>query len=175
MRRLAEETRIRRFMRSLGAAAREETRAYFTGGVSAVLLGWRTSTIDVDVMFVPDRDELLRALPTLKDELEINIELASPSHFLPELPGWEERSLFVAREGRVSFYHYDPYSQALAKIERGHAQDQADVRAMLDAGLVQPAQLRELFEAIVPRLYRFPAVDPQSLRGALDQALGGRG
>ncbi len=161
-------------MRSLGAGAREETRAYFTGGVSAVLLGWRTATIDVDVVFVPDRDELLRLLPGLKEELEINIELASPAHFLPELPGWEERSPFIAREGHVSFHHYDLYSQALAKIERGHAQDRADVQAMLDSGLVQPARLRELFEVIVPRLYRHPAVDPRSLRGALDEALGGR-
>ena len=26
----------------------------------------------------------------------------------------------VAREGGLDFYHYDPYGQALAKIERGH-------------------------------------------------------
>jgi hypothetical protein len=32
---------------------------------------------------------------------------AAPSHFIPELPGWETRSLFIAREGLVSFYHYD--------------------------------------------------------------------
>lgn len=64
-------------------------------------------------------DRLFRALPQLKEELEINIELASPDPFIPELPGWQERSLFVAREGRLSFYHYDLFAQALAKIERG--------------------------------------------------------
>ena len=173
MRRLAEADRIRRFMRSLGAAATQETRVYFTGGVSAVLLGWRSATIDVDVAFVPDRDELLRILPALKDELELNIELASPAHFLPELPGWEERSPFIAREEKVSFHHYDFYAQALAKIERGHAQDRTDVEAMLGAGLVQTARLRELFEMIVPHLYRFPAVDPASLHRALEEALAG--
>ena len=171
MRPLAEEGRVRQFMRSLGAAARDETRVYFTGGVSAVLLGWRAATIDIDLTIVPDRDELLRMFPALKDELELNVELAAPSHFLPELPGWEERSVFIAREGLVSFYHYDFYAQALAKIERGHAQDRADVDSMLAAGLVEAQRLRELFETIVSRLYRFPAIDPASLRQALDEAL----
>ncbi len=174
MRRLAEEPAIRAFMRSLGAAAREETRVYFTGGVSAVLMGWRPATIDVDLAFVPDRDDLLRLLPALKDELQLNIELAAPSHFVPELPGWEARSPLIAREGKVSFHHYDFYAQALAKIERGHAQDRTDVEAMLDARLVEAGRLRELFETIVPDLYRYPAVDPPSLRRALDEALAGR-
>ncbi len=58
MRRLAEEARIRAFMREIGQAAREEARVYFTGGASAVLQGWRDRTIDV--LIVPDRDELLR-------------------------------------------------------------------------------------------------------------------
>ena len=173
MRRLAEPDRIRQFMRLLGAAARSEASAYFTGGASAVLMGWRAATIDVDVAFVPDSDDLLRALPDLKDQLELNVELASPSDFLPELPGWNGRSVFVVREGKVSFFHYDFYAQALAKIERGHAQDRLDVRSMLDAGLVVPDTLRELFDAIVPELYRYPAVDPPALRRAVVEALAG--
>lgn len=162
-------------MRSVGAAAREETRVYFTGGVSAVLLGWRSATIDVDLTFVPERDDLLRLLPALKDELQLNVELASPSQFVPELPDWEARSPFIAREGKVSYFHYDFYSQALAKIERGHVQDHADVRAMLDRGLVEPGRLRELFATIVASLYRYPAVDPASLSRAVDEALASRG
>ena len=175
MRRLAEADRIRRFMQSLAASTREETLVYFTGGVSAVLMGWRAATIDVDVAFVPDRDEVLRALPGLKEELELNVELARPSDFIPELPGWGERSVFIERAGALSFYHYDFYSQALAKIERGHGQDRADVEAMLGSGLVRPGRLRELFEAIVPLLHRYPAIDPESLRRALGEALVGQG
>jgi hypothetical protein len=174
MRRLAEDTRIRRLMQALGAAANAETRVYFTGGATAVLEGWRATTVDVDIRIVPDRDEMLRAIPALKEDLELNIELASPADFIPELPAWEGRSRFIAREGRASFYHYDFYAQALAKIERGHAQDAADVAAMLDRGLVAPGRLRELFEAIEPRLYRYPAVDPRSFRRALETTLAGR-
>ena len=68
----------------------------------------------------------------------------------------------------LSFYHYDLYSQALAKIERGHAQDRLDVMAMRDEGLVQPERLRELFAAIEPEMYRYPAIDPRSFRAAVD-------
>jgi hypothetical protein len=174
MRRLAEADRIRKLMRALGASAKDETRVYFTGGASAVLLGWRASTVDVDLAFLPDRDELLRILPGLKNDLALNVELASPADFLPALPGWEDRSVFIAREGKVSFYHYDFYAQALAKIERGHAQDLADVEEMLNTDLVEPKALRGFFEAIVPRLYRYPAVDEGTLRRALDAALAGR-
>lgn len=171
MRRLTEAGSLREFMRALGAAAREEARVYFTGGVSAVLMGWRASTIDIDLAIVPERDEVLRALPGLKDRLEINVELVWPPRFLPELPGWESRSPFIAKEGHLQFHHYDFYAQALAKIERGHAQDLRDARSMLDAKLVEAARLRELFETIVPLLYRYPAVDPPSLRRALEEAL----
>ena len=53
-------------MRSLGAAAQGDARAYFTGGVSAVLMGWREATIDVDLTIVPERDEVLRSMTVLR-------------------------------------------------------------------------------------------------------------
>ncbi len=173
MRRLTERWRLELFMRALGQAARADARVYFTGGASAVLLGWRATTIDVDLELVPDRDELLRAIAGLKERLEINVELASPAHFIPAVRGWESRSVFIAREGLVSFYHYDFYAQALAKIERGHLQDQSDVAAMLGTGLVAPTRLRELFDAISGDLYRYPAIAPAAFRRALDEALAG--
>ena len=160
-------------MQEIGKAAREETRVYFTGGASAVLLCWRGQTIDVDVHFAPELDELLRALPELKEALHVNVELASPADFIPELPGWQERSVFVTREGQATFFHYDFLAQALAKIERGHAVDRSDVAEMLRRGLVTAKGLREMFEAIRPNLYRYPAIDPDSFRRALDEALRG--
>lgn len=175
MRALARADRIRRFMDALAAAARQETRVYFTGGATAVLSGWRDTTIDVDVTLVPEHDALLRAIPALKDALEINVELASPAHFIPVPAGWEERSPFIARIGPLSFHHYDLYAQALSKVERGHAQDVQDVQEMLRRNLVDPAGAREYFSRIEPDLYRFPAIDPAAFRRAVDQAFGGGG
>ena len=171
MRALADGDRIHRFMRALGAASPEEARVYFTGGATAVLHGWRASTIDVDIRVVPEHDALFRAIPQLKEQLQINVELASPDQFIPVKDGWEDRSPFVGREGRVSFHHFDLYAQALSKIERGHAQDAEDVREMLGRGLVEREALRAYFEAIAPRLYRYPALDPASFRQAVEEAV----
>jgi hypothetical protein len=172
VRELADEARIRRFMQALGEAARDEGDCYFTGGATAVLLGWRASTLDVDIMLEPDQDEALRALPSIKEELAVNVELASPADFIPLPQGWRERSISIAHEGRLSFRHIDLYSQALAKLERGHAQDVDDVREMLARGLIEPAYIRARFTEIEPELYRFPAVDPTDFRGSVEAFLG---
>ncbi len=160
MRDLANADKIVKFMSVFGRHARQEARVYFTGGATAVLLGWRDSTIDVDLRFVPELDELFRAIPAIKEQLQLNVELAAPSDFIPALPGWEDRSQYIGREGKASFYHYDPYSQALAKIERGHAQDARDVEAMINRGLVERPRLLSLFAEIESQLYKYPAIDP---------------
>ena len=171
MRQLADADRVRQLMRALGAEADQAARVYFTGGATAVLLGWRATTIDVDLRLFPETDRLLRAIPALKEQLRLNIELACPADFIPELPGWQDRSLYIASEGRLACYHYDLYAQALAKIERGHSQDLQDVRAMLDRGLIEAHAVRRHFDEIEPLLYRYPALHPPSFRQAVEDAL----
>lgn len=171
MRDLANKERIFEFMQRFGRAARSTVRVYFTGGSTAVLFGWRDSTVDIDLRFQPETDELFRAIPKLKEDLQINVELAAPSDFIPALPGWEERSVYIDTVGNVSFYHYDPYSQVLAKIERGHAQDKTDVEAMLNSGLVDRKKLLSLYSEIEPELYRYPAIDTASFTQAVNQAV----
>ena len=164
MRAETSRNKIEQLMTELGQAVRSPGRIYFTGGVSAVLLGWRDTTLDVDLKADPEPQGFFEALPGLKDAIDINIELASPDDFIPTLPGWRDRSIHIATHGSLSFYHYDFYSQALAKIERYHVRDQSDVQQMLASGLVQRDRLKELFEEIEPKLIRFPAIDAQSLR-----------
>ncbi len=50
--------------------------------------------------------------------LELDVELASPPDFIPELPCWRERGPRVLREGSLSVHHFDFHSQAPSKIER---------------------------------------------------------
>lgn len=111
----------------------------------------------------------------------MNIGTASPGEFVGAfvsggLPsGWEERSAFIAREGQLTFRHFDFYSQALAKLERGHERDLADVQAMRQRELVDPDRLLALFEEIEPQLYLFPAISPERFRERVEQvALNGR-
>jgi hypothetical protein len=126
--------------------ARETTSdadVFLVGGTSAVLIGWPESTIDIDLAIRPESDAMLRAIPLLKERLDVNVELASPEHFIPVPIGWEARSPIIKRIGRVTYHHYDFVAQALSKIERGHGRDE---------------------------LYRYPAIDPPSFRRAVDTA-----
>jgi hypothetical protein len=157
-------------MRELGAAADAEAIVYLTGGATAVLVGWRQSTIDVDIRLDPQSDALLRAVQRLKNDLGVNVELASPVDFVPVAEGWEERSPFVTREGQVTFRHFDPYAQALAKLERGHAQDLEDVNALVEKGLVEPARALAYFGEIEALLHRYPAIDPRAFRRRVEAA-----
>jgi hypothetical protein len=171
LRAAADADRIRRLARELGRVVSPGTRMYLTGGATAVLEGWRDSTVDIDIRFEPDSDVALSRIRDLKEELALNVELASPLDFLPPLPGWEERSRFRFRDGNLEVFDFDPYSQALSKLQRGFDLDLEDVKSMVESGQVEPARLRELLDAIEPDLFRFPAVDPASLRAAVESLL----
>jgi hypothetical protein len=175
MRKRASRDRVIAFMRRLGREPGGRGRVYFTGGASAVLDGWRETTVDIDVELEGEAERLLQSLPAIKDELHVNVELAAPHHFVPELPGWRERSRYIGSEGELHFYHYDPYAQAIAKIERGHAQDTKDVSTMFDRGLIRGDELLRLFVLIEPELYRYPAIDPSSLRRKVEATARGHG
>lgn len=172
MRQRADADRVLAFARALGRASTRDATLYLTGGATAVTLGWRNTTLDVDIRLEPDSDELLRRIAELKEQLDVNVELASPPDFIPALPGWQDRSLFVVQEGRLSVRHFDLYSQALSKVERGFEHDLADVAAMLERGLVERPRARDLFDAIEPDLHRYPAIDPASFRAKVERALG---
>ncbi|MEM7587074.1 MAG: DUF6036 family nucleotidyltransferase [Acidobacteriota bacterium] len=169
MRPVADAARVERFIEALSRSVRAPTRVYLTGGATAVLEGWRETTVDIDLKLIPDSDELLRAIPRLKEEIGINVELAAPDQFIPEVPGWRERSRFIKQARQLSFYHYDHYSQALAKLERGHEKDLLDVKSMLRAGRIELSELQRLFEEIEPMLFRYPAIDPKSFRSSVEQ------
>lgn len=154
-------------MSALGQRTTGEGRIYLTGGSTAIMYGWRTSTIDVDIKADPEPAGFFEAIARIKDDLDLNVELAAPDQFIPPLPGWQDRSIFITREGGLSFYHYDLYSQALSKIERGHERDISDVEAMIQRHLILPGRLQELFHSIEASLIRYPAITPEAFKAAV--------
>lgn len=66
---------LRLFMREVARTSRGEGRVYLTGGASAVLFGWRASTVDVDISLVPDDSRVLRAIhaPAFRARVERTI------------------------------------------------------------------------------------------------------
>ena len=169
MRERVTSERLQEFMRILGDRLTQQTRVFLVGGATAVLFGWRNATIDIDLKVIPDSDESLQLFSILKDRLDVNIELASP--VIPALPGWEERSSFIAQVGKVTFLHYDFYAQALAKIERGHDFDLSDLHHLLKARLIDAKKLMQLFSQVEDQLFRYPAVNPEVFRRAVKQVV----
>ena len=151
--------KVHLLMRRLGEQATGPGRIYLVGGASAVLVGWRSTTVDVDLKLAPEPPGVFQAIADAKEALDMNVELAAPDDFIPPLPDWQKRSPAVARHGSVAFFHYDFYAQALAKIERGHEQDWGDVRAMHQFGLIERQRLAALFDAIKTDIPRYPAID----------------
>lgn len=166
-----DREKLLRFLEELSKRAKSAGKIYLTGGASAVLYGWRTSTIDIDLKLDPEPAGIFEAIRDLKEQLHINVELASPDDFLPPVPDWQSRSLLIAHFGNVEFRHYDFVGQALAKLERGHTKDVLDVREMLARNLVTIQALHEGLTAIVPALLRYPSLDEDQLKRKITEAL----
>lgn len=169
MRGQTDRPKLERFMQSLGERVHGAGRIYLVGGATAVLTGWRESTIDIDLKLGTEPPGLFQAIAAIKDDLDVNVELASPDQFIPALPGWEERSRYIGRFGQLAFFHYDFYAQALAKLQRGHDRDRLDLAALLRLGLIEKTILRRLFSAIEPELIRYPAIDPAEFRRVVEE------
>ncbi|MBM3831948.1 MAG: hypothetical protein FJ403_01485 [Verrucomicrobia bacterium] len=169
-RRVTIET-LEQFMQELAAAARSPGNVYFTGGATALLLNFREQTIDIDLKLDPEPKGVFEAIAVLKDRLNLNVKLASPEDFIPAAANWRERSRHIASIGRLQFYHYDFSLQALAKLERGHAQDLEDVAHFVSGGYVSVDELKRRFAEIEPGLLRYPAIDAQQFRKKVEEFL----
>ena len=103
-------------------------------------LGLRAATVDID--YVADADDPAAladfelAVRHLKNELDINIEPASPADFLPIPRSALDQSRYVGQYGAVSVYHYHLPSLILSKAARGLEQDLDDVIRLVRAGAV---------------------------------------
>ena len=155
-------------MDRLARSVKSPGKIYFTGGATALLLGFRQQTIDVDVKLDPEPVGAFEAIAVLKNELDINVELAAPSDFIPPSAHWREDSKHIASIGDVDFYHFDFTLQALAKLERGHKQDIKDARDFVARRYTDAQKLRTTFAEIEPNLVRYPAIDPVDFKKNVD-------
>jgi hypothetical protein len=170
MRREVTRDRLRDLMREIARTAPRgrHHHVYFVGGGTAVLAGWRPSSLDAD-LFAED-ESVFRDVQGIKERLDMNVEFARPEHFVPPLRGSEDRHVFVETVGDVSFYHYDPYAQVFAKVVRGFDRDLEDARQFARSGMVDPKGLRALVAEIPPSSYaRYPNLSPQTVAQAVEE------
>lgn len=172
MREEITKQRLVSFMKELArnAPRRGAYRVYFVGGGTAVYLGWRRSTIDVDLC--SDQEVVFRNIQEIKERLNINIEFARPENFVPALKGTTDRHVFIDTIGAITFYHYDPYAQILSKVVRGFQRDLDDATEFINSGMVDPKKFRSLVAAIPVSVYaRYPNLSRGGIENAVETFL----
>ena len=164
--------RLVELMRELARTAprRGAWQVYLVGGGTAVYLGWRRASIDVDLYSA--QEAVFRDIQQIKERLNINIEFARPEAFVPPLRGSADRHVFIDTIGKITFYHYDPYAQAFSKIVRGFQRDLDDAEQFLRSGMVDPRRFRSLVAAIPDSTYaRYPSLSRAGVEAAVDTFL----
>ncbi len=158
---------IQTFMKSIGIVLKKSATFYLTGGSTAILFGFREGTIDIDI--AGDMDELFSHIPKLKEQLQINVEMAKPTDFVPSLPEEKKRHILIGNFGKATFMHFDPYSQAFSKIVRGHTTDIADVKALFHQGLVDAEKLNALVKNLPDREFmKYPRLNRPAVEMAVE-------
>ncbi|MEZ4708549.1 MAG: DUF6036 family nucleotidyltransferase [Caldilineaceae bacterium] len=154
MRQRVDHQKIDLFLQQLGRRFIRAGRVYLVGGTTMVYEGLRQQTLDIDLAFEvanEDHSAFIAVIRDLKERLSLNIEEASPADFIPLPTGYRERCEYIGRFGNLDVFHFDLYSTALSKIERGTENDFADVIALLQDERIDLAQLTKYFDEILPR------------------------
>lgn len=153
MRQIVNPEKINEFLEVLGKEVHFPCKIYLVGGTSLVFFGLREQSIDIDVALEVDNvhhQKLIEVIRHLKEELNLNIEEASPADFIPLPAGWKERSPYLGTFGSVLVYHFDLYSTSLSKIDRGTEVDFEDVKILLRNGKVEWEKLESFYQEILP-------------------------
>ncbi len=168
MRKELTRERLVLLMKELAQSAprRGTYSVYLVGGGTAVYLGWRHSSIDVDLF--SDQESVFRDIQEIKERLNVNIEFARPEDFVPPLKGTAGRHVFIETMGSITFYHYDPYAQLFSKVVRGFRRDLDDAREFVSSGMVDPGRFRSLVASIRDSAY---AKYPNLSRSGVDKAV----
>lgn len=146
--------RIQLFLETLSQRVHFACRIYLVGGTTLVSFGFREQTIDIDLALEVDNthhQKLIETIRDLKEELSLNIEEANPGDFIPLPKGWKDRSLYFGTFGSITVFHFDLYSMALSKIERGTEVDFEDVRALLQHHKIEWQKLFSFYQEILPQ------------------------
>ena len=166
MRPNVDRPRIEQFLTELGRRFRQAGRLYLVGGAAMVHAGIRpgssATTQDIDVEVASG--DMYQVIGQLKQQLNINIEFASPGDFIPLPRQWQQLSHYVGRYGKVDVFYFDFYSIALSKIERGNARDLQDVALLLQQGMITLAELDKAAQEIASQMGQgnYKRLDPQA-------------
>jgi len=165
MRPSVDKESIEAFLQQLGKTFHKSARLYIVGGAALVHMGVRPGTTqDIDIQVSGSNEgELIVAIQQMIHRLQINVEFASPADFIPLPAQWESHARFVGRYGKIDVFYFDFYSIALSKIERGNTRDIADVKLLIEQGIVTLDELDKAYQEVLAQLGkgRYPRITPQ--------------
>jgi len=165
MRPNVDKKAIEAFLQQLGRTFRKPGRLYLVGGAALVHAGVRlgfTQDIDVQVGGV-NEGGLIVSIQRLIQQMQINIEFASPKDFIPLPSQWEEHAQYVSRYGQIDVFYFDFYSIALSKIERGTTRDIEDVKLLVQQQRIALNELDIAYQEVLAQLGkgRYPKITPE--------------
>jgi hypothetical protein len=135
-------------------------------------LGLRSATLDID--YAADADDpaaladLEHAIRLLKNELDVNVEPASPADFLPVPSSALARSRFVGRYGSLSVYYYHLASLVIAKVARSFEQDLDDAEQLVRTGEVTWHEITDTWAEMRERPTGWLRYEPDDVERRLD-------
>ncbi len=152
---------IEKFLKGLGRSFHKTGRLYLAGGAALVHMGIRPgATMDIDVAIdASDEDEMVTAIRRIVEQMQINVEFASPGDFIPLPTQWMAQARFVGRYGAVDVFYFDFYSLALSKISRGNDRDLIDVKLLLQQKIITLEELDAAYHEILPRVGKRPYIN----------------
>lgn len=152
---------IEKFLKSLGKSFHKTGRLYLAGGAALVHMGIRPgATMDIDVAIeTSDEDEMVTAIRRIVEQMQINVEFASPGDFIPLPTQWMAQAHYVGRYGAVDVFYFDFYSLALSKISRGNDRDLIDVKLLLQQKAITLEYLDAAYREVLPRMGKRPYIN----------------
>lgn len=156
---------IEAFLQQLGRSYRKPGRLYLVGGAALIHANVRPGfTQDIDIQVAGSNEgELIVAIQRLIQQMQINIEFASPKDFIPLPSQWEAHAQFVGRYGSIDVFYFDFYSIALSKMERGNSRDIEDVKLLVQQKRITLPELDRAYQEVLAQLGkgRYPKITPE--------------
>ncbi len=165
MRPNVDKKAIESFLQQLGRIFRKPGRLYLVGGAALVHAGVRPGfTEDIDIQVgTANEGDLIVAIQRLIQQMQINIEFASPKDFIPLPSQWETHAQYVGRYGQIEVFYFDFYSIALSKIERATTRDIEDVKLLVQQQYITLDELDASYREVLAQLGkgRYPKITPE--------------
>lgn len=165
MRPNVDKQAIESFLQQLGRTFRKPGRLYLVGGAALVHAGVRLGfTQDIDIQVGgANEGEFIIGIQRLIQQMQINIEFASPQDFIPLPSQWEAHAQYVSRYGQIDVFYFDFYSIALSKIERGTTRDIEDVKLLVQQQRIELDELDAAYQEVFAQLGkgRYPKITPK--------------